>query len=411
MGLESDVRLLRRKDSGPGTDAGIGEAGQRRPLAVDLLDEDAAGDGRLHFRAAPPGVEAPLLRAGGLVPKVALGTGHARIAFRAHGMLGKAGGFRPHAHGRRPDKGRGAAPRAGAQPGVAEGGLGELHARGKGAGIGAPGLAEVAYLKEIAVVQVGLALREGFHEHSRRARIAEIEHEVHIHGHGLGIDHAHGGDDARRVDGGEEGQIGGQMLHAEGRGFAPDGFSVMAGGLVGVVDVGNPFVHPQGIEKPRVVPAARREGEAGVFGHVFRRKGEVLPGLLFALLRGRVEEEGQGIGAAVLVPAHMQARPVARPALAFEPAVLPLLARQAEEGHGNPAPGEGFQRALGGDGIIIVPDAPLVVGQDRDEFRGPAGRGDRGGVVARHLPEIRGEFAEALKNRGGNPEIGGIRPG
>ena len=98
MGLEGDVGLLRAQDFGARGHARILEAGQRRAFAVDLLDEDAAGDGRFEFRTGAPGVEAPLLGAGGFVPEIALGAGHAGVAFRTHGVLGEAGGFRSDAH-------------------------------------------------------------------------------------------------------------------------------------------------------------------------------------------------------------------------------------------------------------------------------------------------------------------------
>ncbi len=97
-------------------------------------------------------------------------------------MLGEPGGFGADAHHRGPDKGRGAAARAGAQARIAEGGFRELDARGEGAGIGAIRLAQIPDLEQVAVVQVGLALGEGFHEHPGGAGVAEIEHEIHVHG-------------------------------------------------------------------------------------------------------------------------------------------------------------------------------------------------------------------------------------
>lgn len=65
-------------------------------------------------------------------------------------------------------------------------------------------------------------------------------------------------------------------------------------GLVGIVDFGDPFVDPQRIEEPRVVAAFGRKGETGVLRHVVVAQGEILARGLFALLNGRIEQEGSG---------------------------------------------------------------------------------------------------------------------
>ena len=400
MGLEGDVGLLRAQDFGARGHARILEAGQRRAFAVDLLDEDAAGDGRFEFRTGAPGVEAPLLGAGGFVPEIALGAGHAGVAFRTHGVLGEAGGFRSDAHHRGPDEGRGAAARAGAEAGIAEGCLREFDACGEGAGIGALGLAQIAYLKEIAVVQVGLTLRQGFHEHACGAGIAEVEHEVHIHGRQVsGVHHAHGGHGghgAARRKRLKQCEVGGEVLHDERRILTPAGPPVVTDGLVGVVDFGQPLVHPQRVEEPRVVTAFRRQGEAGVFRHIVGAEGEILARGLFALLDGGVEQEGQTVNVAILA-ADVEARPVARALLTGEGPVLPLLVGKPQERHGNPAALEGIQRPDGVDFVIIVAGLSGVVHGHRDEFRRAARGGDGGFPALRHFAEVRPEPAQTFR--------------
>ena len=398
MGLERHFGLLGAQDFGARGEARIVEAAQRRAFAVDLLDEHAPGDGRLQLGACAPRVEAPLLGAGGLVPQVAFGAGHAGIAFRTHGMLGEPGGFGADAHHRGPDKGRGAAARAGAQARIAEGGFRELDARGEGAGIGAIRLAQIPDLEQVAVVQVGLALGEGFHEHPGGAGVAEIEHEIHVHGRQVGgVHHAHGGDGSACGERLKERQVRGEVLHDERRILAPCGPPVVARGLVGIVDFGDPFVDPQRIEEPRVVAAFGRKGETGVLRHVVVAQGEILARGLFAFLNGRIEQEGQAVSAIGILAADVQAGPVARPLFAFERAVLPLLVGEPQEGHGNPAPRERFKSPVRVDLVVVVAGLPGIVQRHGDKLHLPAGRGDGRFPGLRDFTEIRPEPAEALR--------------
>lgn len=122
----------------------------------------------------------------------------------------------------------------------------------------------------------------------------------------------------------KERQVRGEVLHDERRILAPCGPPVVARGLVGIVDFGDPFVDPQRIEEPRVVAAFGRKGETGVLRHVVVAQGEILARGLFALLNGRIEQEGQAVSAIGILAADVQAGPVARPLFAFERAVLPI---------------------------------------------------------------------------------------
>ena len=229
-------------------------------------------------------------------------------------MLGEPGGFGADAYHRGPDKGRGAAARAGAQARIAEGGFRELDARGEGAGIGAIRLAQIPDLEQVAVVQVGLALGRVSTSIPVEQGVAEIEHEIHVHGRQVGgVHHAHGGDGSACGERLKERQVRGEVLHDERRILAPCGPPVVARGLVGIVDFGDPFVDPQRIEEPRVVAAFGRKGETGVLRHVVVAQGEILARGLFAFLNGRIEQEGQAVSAIGILAADVQAGPVARP--------------------------------------------------------------------------------------------------
>ena len=212
-----------------------------------------------------------------------------------------------------------------------------------------------------------------------------------------GVDHAHGGDGPACGERLKERQVRGEVLHDERRILAPCGPPVVARGLVGIVDFGDPFVDPQRIEEPRVVAAFGRKGETGVLRHVVAAQGEILARGLLAFLNGRIEQEGQAVGAVGILAADVQARPVARPLFAFERAVLPLLVGEPQEGHGNPAPRERFKRPVRVDLVVVVAGLPGVVQRHGDEFHLPARRGYGRFPGLRDFTEIRPEPAEALR--------------
>ena len=212
-----------------------------------------------------------------------------------------------------------------------------------------------------------------------------------------GVHHAHGGDGSACGERLKERQVRGEVLHDERRILAPCGPPVVARGLVGIVDFGDPFVDPQRIEEPRVVAAFGRKCETGVLRHVVVAQGEILARGLFALLNGRIEQEGQAVSAIGILAADVQAGPVARPLFAFERAVLPLLVGEPQEGHGNPAPRERFKSPVRVDLVVVVAGLPGVVQRHGDELHLPAGRGDGRFPGLRDFTEIRPEPAEALR--------------
>lgn len=398
MGLEHHFGLLGAQDFGAWGEARIVEAAQRCAFAVDPLDEHAPGDGRLQLGACAPRTEAPLLDAGGPVLQVTFGAGHAGIAFRTHGMLGELGGFGTDAYHRGPDKDRDATARAGAQARITEGGFHELDARSEGVGINAIRLAQIPDLEQVAVVQVGLALGEGFHEHSGEAGVAEIEHEIYVHGRQVGgVHHAHGGDDSVCGERLKERQVRGEVLHNERCILMPCGPPVVARGLVGTVDLGNPSVDPQRIEESCIAAAFGRKGETGVLRHVAVAQGEILARGLFALLSDRTEQGDQAVSAVGILTADVQTGPVARPPFAFERAVLPLLVGEPQEGHGNLAPRECFKSPACVDLVVVAAGLSGVVQRHGNKLHLPTDRGDGRFPGLRGFTEIRPEPTEALR--------------
>ncbi len=160
---------------------------------------------------------------------------------------------------------------------VAKGRVHKFHARFKRVGIDMLWLAQVAQLKQIAVVEVGDALGQCFHQNARGARVADVEHQINIHRSiAVGIDNLRGQIADRKAHNLKPCEVKGQMLKHIGIIFVPCPAPLVLRLLPAIVEAVKPFVHPGGIEKPRIVAHKVGQHKMPVSGHILRRKRVVL---------------------------------------------------------------------------------------------------------------------------------------
>ena len=246
----------------------IAKAGQGRALRVELAGEQPAADHGLGLAA---GVVAPALLPRAFVPEIALGAGHAGGAFGADGLSCQACGFRPDTHGRRPGKSRALAARAPGKGVVAESRVHKFHAGFKGLGVDPVRLAEIAQFQQIAVIEIGDALGQGFHQYARGAGIADVQNQIHIHRCvAVRIDDLGGQVVEGQAHHFQPGQIAGQVFKNIGRFFLPGAAPVVFALPPGAVNAGKPFIHPGCVEEPGIVAHLTGQHEMSVGRHVLR---------------------------------------------------------------------------------------------------------------------------------------------
>ncbi|KAF5037340.1 hypothetical protein DSECCO2_565640 [anaerobic digester metagenome] len=188
-GFKGRLHVLGAQD-GVALEHGVVLAQKRRAFAVDPPGQET---GRDHGLGAATGVGAPALLPGPFVPQIPFGARHAGRPLGADGVGGFAAGLGADPHRRRPHKGRHPATRAPGQGTVAEVRLQKLYPGLEGLDIDRAGIADVAQLQQIAVVEVGDALGQRFDQNAAGARIADVQDEIHIHGIvAFGIDDLHG---------------------------------------------------------------------------------------------------------------------------------------------------------------------------------------------------------------------------
>ncbi len=138
-------------------------------------------------------------------------------------------------------------------------------------------LAQVAQFKQVAVVEVGNALGQGFHQDARGARIADIQHQIHIHrGVAVRIDDLSRQIVERKAHHVKPCEVGGQMLQHVGVAIIPSAAPTVLRLLPRVIEATEPFIHPGRVEKPRIVTHKVGQHKVPVGRHILRRKRMIL---------------------------------------------------------------------------------------------------------------------------------------
>ena len=227
----------------------VPETGKGGSFLVELAREKAAGD---HGFGVGAGVVAPALRPAPLVPEVTLGAGHARIALCTGGVGREAHGLGANAHAGGPGKGRGPAAGPAREHVAAKAHVHEFHPGLEGIRGDVVGIAQIAQLKQVAVVQIGLLVGRSFDKNACCAGISDVQDKVHVYGVGsVGVGHLH----VHVVHGPsrcvEPGHVGGNVFQVEL--FPVVVLETPQFSLVGRVELQEPLVHPLLVHKPAVV--------------------------------------------------------------------------------------------------------------------------------------------------------------
>ena len=347
----------------------IGDLVQRLARVVDQGGEGDAGRGRRVFAMHGRAVEAPAVAARILVPKIALGRGHAGRALAAAAQPREALRFGPDARDRGPGEGRGAAAGQGNIV-LAETRPVELDPALEGIGIDLGRIGEIAQLDLHGLGDIAADLvRMGLDQHAASARIADIQDQIDIDRRrgrlGVAVDHPDLGQQVHIGQQIDQRLVAGDVLlgafqpledllvaHRPGGAAAFRLFALdhVAHGFA--APIGDPFFLHEPVE--RLFRLADREGGAAL--------GVILGGgeIGFALAQRqhlRVEGDQNAMVEAVLVrlgqAGEIDARPVGR---AVE-IIAALFLAQHRNGH--PGAAEGLDQLLqidfvAGRGAVIL---------------------------------------------------------